>query len=254
MNAIGRYREDRGLSHEDMARELSARLGRDINPSGVKIWERRPKPPKDWIRVLDIPAADNGPPYKDSSLPPDEWGEGPSGPAGEARFREQDTEAPKAPAGAKVIPLHARSLSTSKDRIEKLYRTIGAAASMGTGNDGYAAVSNEMAPHIAEQWIKAAEVNPHVRTIVEFLDAGGPVGDLVIANLTLVLAFVYVSGRAPQLGFFFGRFGNYHTHAVRLAQEREAAEQGGVVVGSANGGYAQSPEGGMGDAPGEAFA
>jgi hypothetical protein len=95
-----------------------------------------------------------------------------------------------------------------------------------TKNNGYSAVADTYAPDLADAWIAAARADDNVAKIVRFLESGGPVGELVVCHVLLVLGWVYVSGRGPNLDAIYGD--KFHAHRVNATAQRlidEAAAQ-----------------------------
>lgn len=216
MNNLGRYRDERGLTNRQVADELAALLGRPMSAGGVELWSKKPKPPGEWARVLGLeaePEPEPGPSVEDFDPAP-----------GEAPPLRPGVEPPTRPADGRMRPAPSMSVdyAFARDRIEKLYKMIGAGASMATRNDGFAKVADDNSGPIADAWVQAARSNTHVATVVSFMESGGPVGELVIAHVILVLGFVYVSGNGPDaLDSIYGRkFGGY----------RDAAQRSGRVV------------------------
>jgi len=223
------YREEFGLSREEVAAQLSERLGRPIKPGGVRRYENYDKLPKSWVEALGL-TSDVDPAAGDTF----DFGPGDDGPLGPLGRPEDEPPAP--PPGARIAGPPARPpapggtpFTTGADRLAKAYEAIGAGVSMATRNNGYSAVASHYAPDLAKSWQKAAESDPNVAKIVRFMESGGPVGELVIAHVILVLGFVYVSGRGPQLDFIFGSdFNGYRAVAVaaRVAAEADASLNG----------------------------
>lgn len=215
MNNLGHYRDEKGLTNRQVADELAALLGRPMSAGGVELWSKKPKPPAEWARVLGLepePEPEPGPSVEDFDL-----GDG------DALPPRPGVDPPTRPADGRLRPMPMSvDYAFARDRIEKFYKMIGAGASMATRNDGFAKVTDDNSGPIADAWVQAARANTHVATVVSFMESGGPVGELVIAHVILVLGFVYVSGNGPDaLDSIYGRkFGGF----------REAAQRNGRVV------------------------
>lgn len=213
MNPITEARGD--ATHEEFAEMMSAALGRPITARTVQNYEKNPKRlPKSWRPILGVEELDASTGAHSQGASPVREGEPPRPPAG---ARETPTASPAPPSG---------DYSAVRDRIAKMYGAIGAGASMITHNEGYSVVASAYGPDLAAAWEAAAKENANVKRIVDFLESGGPVGELVVAHLILVGGFVYVSGRGEALGFLYaGKFERHHlaAAAARLA-ELEAAE------------------------------
>ena len=217
MNQLGVYMEETGRTADEVAVDLTAILGRKIGPEGVKLHSRRPKAPKAWAAALGLPAEEE--PAAASFFEPEP---GDADAAAQPLGRDEG-EPPTPPQGAKVVrPPAPSGQAAVKQRLEYAYGAIGAGATLVTGNHGYEAVADHYAPNLADGWLKAAEVSPTVAKIVRFLDSGGPVGELVIGHVILILGFAYISGRGPDLAFLYGRFDGYRAAAIAEAVRREA--------------------------------
>ena len=207
MNALGRYKETRGLSYEQVADELSALLGKPIKAKGVQLRSGTAKVPPAWADALGLDL---------DVSPADDWVLSDDEAADEPR-RRVESDPPKAPSGAPIrtgAPLASSDYAAVRERIAQAYGAMGAGFSMVTHNDGYSEVSKFYGTNLADAWVAAAKENKHVAQIVAFMESGGPVGELVVAHVILVLGFVYVSGRAESLGFLYGKFEPYHRKAA----------------------------------------
>ncbi len=236
MNPLKEYRTRFGMSQEELAAELTDKLGRLVKPSRIRTLEvsGASRIPKSYAEALDLTSLDTS---------SQGWDTG-------AETRESDP--PRPPDGAAsgppdAAPVHADGSFTSvRDRIAKAYGAIGAGASMLTQNQGYAVVADAYSRDLADAWVAAAQENANVARIVAFMESGGPVGELVIAHLILVGGFVYVSGRGPALDFLYaGKFGGHRAAAAQRIFEAEQAEWA-----DANGAAPVGAAGPLGDAPG----
>lgn len=218
MNALGEYMEREGRTADEVAVDLSALTGKKIGAQGVRMWAARSKTPKAWAEALGLPAdpipaeeAD----YLEGTIPEDR-----------GEFSSRDEGAPPTPPpGSKLRPVPGGGSIhvAAKKRIELAYTAIGAGATLVTQNHGYEAVADQYAPNLADAWIAAAETSPTVAKIVRFMESGGPVGELVVGHIILVLGFAYISGRGPDLEVIYGKFAGYRAAAIANAVEREAA-------------------------------
>ena len=221
------YREENGLSREQVAAQLSERLGRPIKPGGVRRYENYDKLPRSWVEALGLSV---------DSLPPSAAGDlfdfGPGEESAPPGLPEDEPPAP--PPGARIAgPPTARppvlgGAAAALQRIEMAYSAIGAGATLVTQNKGFEEVASHYAPGLAKGWVAAAETNPTVAKIVRFMESGGPVGELVVGHVILILGFAYVAGRGPDLDFLYGRFSGYRAGAVaaRVAAEADASLDG----------------------------
>ncbi len=234
MNRLSEYRDTRGLTNEQVADELSALLGKKIGAPGVNLWANRDRPPKAWAAALGLDDEAPVTATADASFfAVDEDDQGP--PAGQSSSTRSEDGPPKAPAGARhAATSPGGDYSLVRDRIAKAYAAIGAGATMVTHNEGYGAVADLYKDDLANAWIAAARENQNVAKIVAFMESGGPVGELVVAHVILVLGFVYVSGRAPALQAIYGReLSAYHAsaHAQAVADEAAAMQNGTAPEG-----------------------
>ena len=220
------YREENGLSREQVAAQLSERLGRPIRPGGVRRYENYDKLPKSWVEALgltvDAPSAaeevDFGSGETEHLDPLSRPGDEPPAPPPGARIAGPPSARPPVLGGA----------AAALQRIEMAYSAIGAGATLVTQNKGFEEVASRYAPGLAKGWVAAAETNPTVAKIVRFMESGGPVGELVVGHVILILGFAYVAGRGPDLDFLYGRFSGYRAGAVaaRVAAEADASLDG----------------------------
>jgi hypothetical protein len=245
LNQLGHYRDSRGLTNEQVASELSALLGREISPVGVKAWANRKKLPKEWVQVLNLPEEPGGGREPDW-MPPEQ--------EGSASFGLPDglDDPPMMPpesgaASSNRSPLSGGELAGARKRIAQAYNALGAGASMATRNDGYAAVTGLYSADIAEAWVEAGRENKHVAAILEWVNSGGALGNLVFAHVIMIGGFAYVAGYFHQLGpFFGGKLDRYHAAAYRRREEDAAAAEA-AANGAADG--AAGPVGKSGGTP-----
>lgn len=231
------YREQHGLSQEDLAERLSERLGREVKPSRVaRLEKEKPKMlPKSYRDALGL---------DETNRPPDEALFAPDPPPG-AHIPMRDPAATELPS----LELQAGIAG----RIQQAYGAIGAGVALISGNDGVSVVFDSYSPEISRAWVQAAEQNEHCRRIVEFMQSGGAVGELVVCHLLLLVGLLYVTGRGPDLGVLVGakrgklepfRAGALERRAVQEA-ERAAAEQ--WEAGNASWGAGNGAAGAVGD-------
>lgn len=236
MNALADYMQREGRSADEVAVDLSALLGKKIGAGGVRLHASRAKTPQAWADALGLPpdpireeadassfeqgtTEDSTPLFRDDGTPP-------TPPPG------ADVKRPASSGGAISL--------TAKKRIEMAYTAIGAGASLVTNNKGYEAVADNYAPSLADAWMAAAEQNKTIAKIVAFMESGGPVGELVVGHIILVLGFAYVSGRGPNLEIIYGRFAGYRAAALAAEVQRQAEEH-------VNGSGHAAPEGFVGE-------
>lgn len=179
------------LAPEEVAADLSDKLGKKITTQSVVLWSKKPKTPKAWAAALDLDAD------PDPDPPPD------SDRASASPGARGDDEPPKPPPGSATAPLvdpapKGGEFAFVQARIAQCYSMAGAGVSMASGNEGYSVVFSMYAPDIAEAWIKAAQDgNPVAKRIIAVASAGGSTGELVTAHLVLLGGILYVGDKAP---------------------------------------------------------
>lgn len=240
MNPLREHQERQGRSDEEMATDLSALLGRKISTQGYRLHSSKAKAPKAWADALGLVT-----PAPETDGPP--WDAGVSdGVLGSSSEREPSAP-PKAPDGARVSgpPSVVGEYGFAKQRLVQAYAAVGAGASMITHNQGFAAVADSYAPAISDAWIAAAKTNENVAKIVRFMESGGPVGELVVCHILLVLGWVYVSGRGPDLDAIYARqFAGYRVAAAagRIGDEAERFANNGAAPQGAESPLGEHPE------------
>lgn len=222
------YRERTGLSHHEVADLLTERLGRKIQPGGVKRFENYTKLPKAWVQALglDAPPAEDA--YASAPVGTDE-------PASHEAGTFDSGPAPKAPPGAKLN--YPAPSSQAAKRISDMYRLVGSGVAMASQNPGVGAVFDIYAADIANAWVAAGAENKFAARVVALAESGGPMGDLVVSHLVLIGGLLYVSGRAEFIASLFPpALHQFHAGAVaRRAAEREAAEREADIAAQTSG-------------------
>jgi hypothetical protein len=217
MNGLSEYMARTGRTPDEVATDLTALLGKKIGAGGVRLHSSRAKTPKAWAEALGISDTQPEPERPFDDIPLDAS-------LGEPGMTRDDGEPPAPPPGARVTtraPGGTISLQ-AKARIEMAYTAVGAGATLITSNKGYEDVASNYAPTLADAWLKAAETNPTIAKIVRFMESGGPVGELVVGHVILVLGFAYISGRGPDLDIIYGKFAGHRANAIATARVREA--------------------------------
>lgn len=217
------YREKHGLSREQLAAQLSEALGRPVSAARIQSLEesdpRGRRTPKSYMLALGLREQYDG--DDDSAAGGTFTDDRPEQVQPDFDFEAAFEGAPPPQPPPGTIPMRPPASDTPapgglvQERIEKFYAMLGAGASMVTHNDGYAAVADDSKRELAKAWVAASRDNENVRKIVDFMESGGPVGELVVVHLMLVFGWVYVSGRAPALSAVYGhKFQGYHNHAA----------------------------------------
>ncbi len=245
---LGKFIDAKGWSYDETAETISALIGKPVKPNTVKLWSgMKRNPPQTWVAALgidlDSPTGGAAPAEEipfDFTQPPPTVGEPPS------------FEPPTDPAGPRTIPMREQGpaplgseYGDVRNRIAQAYGAIGAGMTMVTHNDGYAVTFDTYKDNLAAAWVAAAKDNKNVARIVEFMESGGAVGELVVAHIILTFGLVYVSGRAPALGSIYGKkLEPYHLVAAgRRIEEERLASDAAFDAGSHNG-----AQGAVGDA------
>lgn len=192
-NQLSEYRARKGYTYEELATEVSEKLGKPISVQGARLYCARKKIPPAWAAALGLDAEPPAEEVSGSSTHPEN---GPD--LGRVR---SESEPPKPPDSAHVAPIVAPKsgdFAFVQGRIAQCYNLAGAGVSMVSGNDGYAVVFAEYSPYIAEAWIKAADEGSGIaKKVVELAKAGGATGELVSAHLILIGGILYVGDKAP---------------------------------------------------------
>lgn len=210
MNLLVPYVEEHG--REAVAEELSALLGKKIAVSTLALHSSpKRKAPKAWVEALGL----------DSSSPL------PQGPPESAGGENQSETPPKAPEGAEIVRLHPQPIEGfARQRIAGTYGLIGSGLGSALGNDGVGKVWDDYSGPIADAWIEAAKTNEFARRFVEFMTAGGPMGEVVFLHVTLIAGTLYVAGQFPEVGLF-GKYAQYRREPPQPSARVATAESDG---------------------------
>ncbi len=210
-----RYVEEHGT--EATAEQLSRLLGKQITVRAMQTYGRRSEPPKAWREALGLETPQ---PASSAEPPPD---------LGEPEGRQAETT-PRPPESAKVIPLPVPTGEFAKKRISSAYQLIGAGISEGVGNPGVGKVWDDHSDPIAQAWLDAAESSDFARKFVQFMTAGGPMGEVVMLHVTMLAGTLYVIGQFPEVGFF-GKYASYRPKQPAPGDEA-AADDGAPREGA----------------------
>lgn len=226
------------LAPEEVAADLSDKLGKKITTQSVVLWSKKPKTPKAWAAALDLDADPNPDPPLDSE-------------PGNLTFGARTEDEPPKPPSGSTAPItdpapKGGEFAFVQTRIAQCYNMAGAGVSMASGNEGYSVVFSMYSPDIAEAWIKAAQDgNPVAKRIVAIASAGGATGELVTAHLVLLGGILYVGDKAPApvasaLDSAYG--GKLRPHRDATVARRVAAEAERTNDADLNGsGHLDSP-------------
>jgi len=195
MPLLADYQLEHGLSDEQLADILNERVKRrrdqkPISAAGVENmrYKKDENVPPKWLEALDIEPPQREFIRESSSL----RDEVPSPAIGEGDARG-GTGTASLPV---LLELPFDGLEAKK-RIELVYVGVGRGVASAMHNPQIAVIFSQHAPKLAEKWIAAARQNARIAQVVTYVTAGGAVGDLIIAHITLVLSLLIVSGKVP---------------------------------------------------------
>lgn len=186
---IRNFQTAEGYSDEQMAEILSARLGRDISPTGYKIVKGRKDAPEDWLRALGI-------------APTEPTNSGASSSQGASDAPPPGATA-TAPAGA---PTHSLPFEPASARMQLvlIYTMAGKGVALPTrriGTSDALARANQIettwamaAPQIADAYIEWARENATVAHYLGMLTLGGAGGKLILLHGSLIVQTLITSG------------------------------------------------------------
>lgn len=163
MNELGRYKETHGLTNQQLADELTEKLGRKISAKGIAQQLNRESPSIPWLNALGISPQEPGN-LKDSTV------------------SAKPTEKPSA---AIALPFEVVS---ARATIEIIYTMAGKGAAMASRTPEVANAWEAAAPGLAEGWIKWAEENRTVANAIAMLTVGGPGGQVILMNASLLVS------------------------------------------------------------------
>lgn len=176
MNSVRQYMKDHNLDDEGMAKVMSEKLGRSIGETQVRSIKSRKEAPAIWLNALGVS------PQEPSGL---KVGKKVSGAPG-VKSTEKSTEA--SPGGTiEAISLPFEVVS-AKATIELIYTMAGKGAAMASRTPQVSELWETSAPMLAEGWIEWAKENRTVANGIALLTVGGPGGQVILTNASLLIS------------------------------------------------------------------
>jgi hypothetical protein len=206
MNALGQYKEEKRLTNEELAAELKEKLGRPISATGVEMMLARKEPPVPWLNALGISPKEPGG-IKDP-IPPQEMGK---------------TPGPIKP----VISLPFEPVS-AQATIELIYTMAGKGAAMASKTPAVADAWHNSSQQLAEGWIEWAKENKTVANGIAMLTVGGPGGQVILMNASLLITTLMVIQNNKGLQIIppgFDIYKGMSEEEIRMQTEQAADEQ-----------------------------
>lgn len=199
---VNDYLKESGRDLEDVAAQINEVNGGSLTANSIRLRKYKPMP-KTWAGALGLDWEPPAP--RDHEATEQRDGEPPLGGLGGER-------PPKPPPNAKLAPPIATLTPIAKARLTEVYGLAGLGGSYITKNPGVQKVTDDMAPNLAESWIKAAsEGNELAQRVVRLATAGGSMSELVICHLIWLAGVAYVIGASPldPLGAWGAKYGQY---------------------------------------------
>ena len=178
MNELGRYKESNGLTDEEVAKRLTDALGRKISAKGVAQQLRRESPSVPWLNALGI------------------------GPQEPGNLKNSPTDvkppqsSPQKPGAEIALPFE---MVSAKATIEIIYTMAGKGAAMASRTPDVARAWESAAPGLAEAWIEWAKENRTVANAIAMLTVGGPGGQVILMNASLLISTLMTIQNAKGL-------------------------------------------------------
>lgn len=197
---IRNYQNAEGLTDEEMARLLSARLDREISTTGYRIVKGRKDAPEEWLRALNI-------------APTDEPTSGAVSNATTPDAPPRDHAATSS-AGAPIsLPFEPAS---ARMQITLVYTMAGKGVALPTrriGTPDALVRANRIenawataAPSIADAYIEWAKENSTVAHYIGMLTLGGAGGKLMLLHASLLIQTLIESGAVKPEQFLPSAF------------------------------------------------
>lgn len=199
MNSITQFQKNQGISDEEMAALISEKLGRDISVKGLDSVKRRKEAPVAWLSALGI---------------------SPREPGG-LRDKQAESETKSPGTVATLVPLPFEP-KTAQATIEMIYVMAGKGAAMGTRTPAVADVWELQSKPLAEAWIEWAKTNRTVANGIAMLTAGGPGGQVILLNASLIITTLITVQNANRISPFPPGFDPTKTEEENLRAQTEA--------------------------------
>lgn len=189
MNSISAYMKEKGLDDQAMAKVISEKLGRGISAKGVQQIKTRKEAPAPWLRALGIA--------------PNE----PGGLKDEKKSRIPGQKPPGESSG-EIQPLVSLpfEITSAKVTIEMVYTMAGKGVAMASRTPRTAELWEKSAPALADGWIEWAKENRTVANGIAMLTIGGPGGQVILTNASLIISTLMMIQQAKGIDIFPPQF------------------------------------------------
>ena len=160
MNTLKQYKEEQKLTNQELADRLTEALGRKISVKGVAQQLGREEASVPWLNALGISPKEPGN-LKNSS----------------SDVKPTDISNP--------LPFE---IKTATETIELIYSMAGKGAAMASKTPEVGTLWEASSPGLAEAWINWAKENRTVANGIAMLTIGGPGGQVVLMNASLIIS------------------------------------------------------------------
>lgn len=160
MNTLKQYKDEQKLTNQELADRLTEALGRKISVKGVAQQLGREEASVPWLNALGI--------------------------------------SPKEPGNLKNSPPNVNptpisnplpfEIKTATETISLIYTMAGKGAAMASKTPAVGTLWEQSAPGLAEGWINWAKENPTVAKGIAVLTVGGPGGQVILMNASLIIS------------------------------------------------------------------
>jgi hypothetical protein len=213
MNEIARYMKEHDLSDTQMAEIISEKLGRNIGASGVKQIKSRKEAPIPWINALDIRPKE------------------PSGLKDKPPTASVPGKIPGKEPEAIQLPFEIQSARVT---IEMIYTMAGKGAAMASRTPRVAKVWEDSAPALADGWLEWAKESRTVANAIAMLTIGGPGGQVVLTNASLIVSSLMVIQQERNLNILPPQFMPPHENPAMDDEKIRANTEAAVDHGLRN--------------------
>jgi len=171
MNSIRQYMKDHDLDDEGMAKIITEKLGRSIGASGVRSIKSRKEAPTAWLNALEISPKE------------------PAGLKGGRRVSGVPGSSSTVVESGNIEPISNLpfEIHSARVTIEMIYQMAGKGAAMASRTPTVANLWEESAPGLANAWLEWAKESPTVANGIAMLTVGGPGGQVILMNASLVI-------------------------------------------------------------------
>lgn len=212
MNSLKKYANEKNLTAQDIATELKEKLGRPISATGVEMMMNRQEAPLPWLSALGLNGAK------------------PQEPSGLKEEKTKKSAEDVKPNTAVDIHLPFEPVS-ARATIELIYTMAGKGAAMASKTPTVGDAWHNAGPQLAEGWIEWAKENRTVANGIAMLTVGGPGGQVILMNASLLITTLMLIQQHRNLDIIPKGFDIYQ--GMDEDQIREQTEQ--AVDGSIGG-------------------